>query len=99
MLDGYFRLSRPLADLATVFDMCGFGSKLAEDGLVLERGDLVLQASRLGAEEYRLHGELPEHASDIAGQVALALEADGIAFQLDLYAASGERIKRFTPAG
>jgi hypothetical protein len=99
MLDGYFRLSRPISDLATVFDMCGFASSETEEGLVLQLDEVILDATHVKAGEYRLRGELPEDACDIAAQIALALEADGIDFELGLYAPSGKCVKRLTSAG
>jgi hypothetical protein len=105
--DGSLELARPLTELATVFDMCGLISGLDHgrgQALVAEGEGVRLEVTRVTGQRCRISGELDasmgrEDASAQLLQIAMALEADGISFELRLKDAQDQPTGTFTPIG
>jgi hypothetical protein len=102
-LDGTIACARPIQDLATVFDMCGLSSEASSaDRLTVTGQSVALYVVRDDAHSCSIRGTLArdvEQAAALATQIALALEADGIAFSLGLYDLDGTKLRHLTPIG
>jgi hypothetical protein len=102
-IDGHFAFERPVADLATVFDMCGLTSHAGPGDQLTATGEAaVVRVARVSDSTCTIAGDVsstPEAADALAAQIALAFEADGIAFTLRLYDSNGAERRRFSPLG
>jgi hypothetical protein len=99
-LVGTFDFERPLSDLATVFDMCGLQTRAAGHQVCAEGEGLSVMIDRRADGQCHLTGAVTldaNHALAAASQLALALEADGIRFDLELQDADGATVRRYRP--
>lgn len=92
IFEGTLDLRRPLADLATVFDMAGFGIDVAHDMLRSNETGLSFEATAARIGGYDVAGVIDDACfdpDDVLHRLALAMEADGIDFELKLLDADG----------
>ncbi|MEJ2131889.1 MAG: hypothetical protein P8Y95_09785 [Gammaproteobacteria bacterium] len=95
-------LPRPLSELATVFDMSGLAVRVVESGALhrLESREpgLELNMAPAAGPEYTFDGvisaPLPK-GETVLEHVALALDADGVKFEITLLNHNGEVVRRY----
>lgn len=90
--EGTLDLRRPLRDLATVFDMAGFGFDVVRNALKSNEAGLSFEATAARAGGYDVAGVIDDACfdpEDVLQRLALAMEADGIGFELKLLDADG----------
>ncbi len=86
-ITGTLRLTRPLAELATVFDMAGLDFSLEHDIALAHAPNIRLELIATQENAYELRSEISagiESTRTLLTRLSLALEADGIEFQLEL---------------
>jgi hypothetical protein len=90
--DGELRSQRPLQDLATTFELTGFDLQIARGALRSGEMGLTVDATSSPSEGVALVGKIDDACldpDDVLRRLALAMEADGIAFTLRLLNADG----------
>lgn len=92
-IDGRIVLPHPVRDLATVFDMTGFGFEIVRGALRSTEVGLSVETTLSSATaDVALVGHIDDahlDPEDVLCRLALAMEADGIRFTLRLLDAHG----------
>ncbi len=90
--DGNLRSQRPLRELATAFELTGFDLQIARGALQSGEVGLTVEATTSPSEGIALVGKIDDACLDpdaVLRRLALAMEADGVAFTLRLLTADG----------
>jgi hypothetical protein len=99
-LHGQMAFDRPLEDLNTVLDMVGLSARQDGEKLLAGSPEIDMTFTPLGAGQVQLDGAFSAEADPEAfcRHLALALESDGINFELHLSDSSGQDVGHYRPA-
>ncbi len=89
---GSLRAQRPLHEFATAFELTGFDFQITRSALRSGEAGLTIEATPSPSEGLELAGEIDDACldpDDVLRRLALAMEADGVAFTLRLLNADG----------